>query len=47
MLLIKNKIVIYSLQDLSAALAVFWSLVSIIGLYSVSSLFGAIGGILV
>ncbi|KAL7332596.1 hypothetical protein PS15p_204610 [Mucor circinelloides] len=34
-----------SLQDISAALAVFWSLVAVVGLYSVSALFGVIGGI--
>lgn len=38
---------IYSLQDVSAALAVFWSLVAVVGLYSVSALFGVIGGITV
>lgn len=39
--------VIYGLQDVSAALAVFWSLVAVVGLYSVSALFGVIGGITV
>ncbi|GAN03936.1 hypothetical protein MAM1_0051c03392 [Mucor ambiguus] len=34
-----------SLQDVSAALAVFWSLVAVVALYSVSALFGVIGGI--
>lgn len=43
----QKKKVIYSLQDVSAALAVFWSLVAVVGLYSVSALFGVIGGITV
>ncbi|KAF1804404.1 hypothetical protein V8B55DRAFT_1500605 [Mucor lusitanicus] len=43
--LLRERQVIYSLQDVSAALAVFWSLVAVVGLYSVSALFGVIGGI--
>ncbi|KAI8879021.1 hypothetical protein K501DRAFT_227430 [Backusella circina FSU 941] len=35
----------FSQQDQSAAKAVFWTCVSVIGLYSASSLFGVIGGI--
>ncbi|KAG2212305.1 hypothetical protein INT47_001664 [Mucor saturninus] len=45
--LIKDRNIIYSFpqQDLSAASAVFWTAVSVVGVYAVSSLFGVIGGI--
>lgn len=45
---IKKKVV-YSFpqSELSAALGVFWTSVSVVGVYAVSSLFGVIGGITV
>ncbi|KAI8641029.1 hypothetical protein BD408DRAFT_418961 [Parasitella parasitica] len=43
--LLEKRQVVYKLQDLSAAPAVYWSLMSVVGLYTAGSLFGVIGGI--
>ncbi|KAI9347849.1 hypothetical protein BD770DRAFT_395456 [Pilaira anomala] len=45
--LITGRNVVYSFpqSELSAALGVFWTSVSVVGVYAVSSLFGVIGGI--
>ncbi|KAI9246024.1 hypothetical protein EDC94DRAFT_627709 [Helicostylum pulchrum] len=41
----RNVVNSFPQQDLSASLAVFWTSVSVVGVYAISSLFGVVGGI--